>query len=113
MTLLPGTVGVAGYVGSLVLITSGYALVQAAESTALMASAERERRGVTSSLLALGRNVGFIAGASAMGALFSLGSGGAAHASESGLKLAFAASAVLAVLALSASVSTARKTQGI
>lgn len=112
MTVLPATLGVAGYVGSLVLITSGYALFQAANNTALMAGARKDQRGVTSALLALGRNVGLIAGASAMGALFSLGSGGAGIASESGLQVAFAASSAFAILALLLSVWAARRTEG-
>jgi MFS family permease len=110
MTVLPATLGVTGYVGSLVLITSGYALFQAATNTALMAGARKDQRGVTSALLALGRNVGLIAGASAMGALFSLGSGGAGIASESGLQVAFAASSAFAAIALGLSVWAARRT---
>src|SRR5690606_14081180 len=75
MMILPGKVGVAGYVLSLILITSGYALFQTANNTSLMAGADNEERGVTSALLSLGRNSGLIIGASAMGALFALGSG--------------------------------------
>lgn len=100
MMFLPAMFGVAGYVGSLTLITSGYALFQAANNTALMANARADQRGVTSALLALGRNLGLITGASAMGALFALGSGDAGTASESGLRIAFAASSGLVVLAL-------------
>lgn len=100
MMLLPGSLGLAGYVFSLVLITSGYALFQAANNTALMTGAPREQRGVTSAMLALGRNVGLITGASAMGTLFSLGSGGGGMASGSGLQAVFAAASVFVVLAL-------------
>ena len=108
MTLLPATFGVAGYVGSIVLITAGYALFQAANNTALMAGARKDQRGVTSALLALFRNVGLIAGASAMGTLFAAGSDGAGIASEFGLRVAFAASSAFVVLALGASVWAAR-----
>lgn len=100
MMLLPGRIGLAGYVLSLVLITSGYALFQAANNTALMGGAPKDQRGVTSALLALGRNVGLITGASAMGTLFALGSGGAAMATELGLQAVFAAASMFVVLAL-------------
>lgn len=111
MLILPGAFGLAGYVGSLVLITSGYALFQAANTTALMAGAPKEQRGVTSALLALGRNVGLITGASAMGALFALGSGSGV-ASEAGLQLAFAVSTSFVLLALGLSIWASRRTAG-
>jgi MFS family permease len=100
MILLPGSSGLAGYAFSLVLITSGYALFQAANNTALMGGAPKDQRGATSALLALGRNVGLITGASAMGTLFTLGSGGASMATDSGLQAVFAATSVFVVLAL-------------
>jgi len=100
MMLLPGSTGLSGYVFSLVLITSGYALFQAANTTALMTGATKDQRGVTSALLALGRNVGLITGASAMGTLFTLGSGGTGMASGSGLQAVFAAASLFVVVAL-------------
>ena len=110
MTILPGQFGVPGYVGSLVLITSGYALFQAANNTALMAGAPKEQRGVTSALLALGRNVGLITGASAMGALFAAGSGGSGNPGGTGLQVVFATAAVLVALALGLSAWAAGRT---
>jgi MFS family permease len=100
MMLLPGNSGLVGYVFSLVLITSGYALFQAANNTALMTGAPKDQRGVTSALLALGRNVGLITGASAMGTLFTLGSGGAGMASGSGLQAVFAVASLFVLFAL-------------
>lgn len=100
MMLLPGNIGLVGYVFSLVLITSGYALFQAANNTALMTGAPKDQRGVTSALLALGRNVGLITGASAMGTLFTLGSGGAGMASGSGLQAVFAVASLFVLSAL-------------
>ncbi|MGN6102253.1 MAG: MFS transporter [Devosia sp.] len=111
MMVLPGTVGLAGYVCSLVFITSGYALFQAANNTALMAGAQKDQRGVTSALLALGRNVGLITGASAMGALFTFASGGTAHAGWFGLQVVFAAASVFVVLALALTGWAARWTR--
>lgn len=100
MVLLPDRVGLWGYVGGLVLITSGYAVFQAANNTALLTGAPKDQRGVIAALLALGRNLGLITGASAMAALFALGSGGAGPGRLSGLQTAFAAASVLAAVAL-------------
>lgn len=95
MILLPGAFGVAGYVGGLAIITSGYALFQAANTTSVMRGAAAEQRGVTSALLGLSRNLGLITGASAMGAIFALGPTG-----EAGLQMTFAVALVLATAAL-------------
>jgi len=107
MALLAPALGVAGYVASLVLITAGYALFQAANNTAVMSSAGREQRGVASALLALARNLGLVLGASAMGALFVVGSRGLAMVNlapggEAGVRLTFLVAAALAGLALTA-----------
>jgi MFS family permease len=105
MTALPALFGVAGYVGSLALVTAGYALFQAANTTALTARAPAARRGVTSALIGLARNLGLVTGASAMGALFAFGARGQPllglpPGGETGLRLAFAVAAAAAVLAL-------------
>jgi MFS family permease len=107
MTWLPGTCGVTNYVASLALLTMGYALFQAANATAVMGAASADRRGVTSAMLALVRNLGLVTGASAMGALFALGSQGAGSAGpqgdgEAGLRLTFTVAVGLAALALAA-----------
>ncbi|MEO8683362.1 MAG: MFS transporter [Devosia sp.] len=106
MTLLPGWFGVTGYVTALAVITAGYALFQAANNTAIMNTATGELRGVTSALLGLSRNLGLITGASAMGALFALGSRGVAlwgldaGGGEAGMRLAFAVATAGAALAI-------------
>jgi MFS family permease len=74
MITLPAAFGVAGYIGSLAIITAGYALFQASNNTTVMNSATIERRGVTSALLGLTRNLGLMIGASAMGGVFAFGS---------------------------------------
>lgn len=76
LALLPATLGLPGYVVPIVLITSSYALFQAGNTTRIMADVTADRRGVTSGLLNLSRNLGLITGASAMGALFAFASGG-------------------------------------
>jgi len=105
MIALPGVVGVGGYVASLATITAGYALFQAAGNTAVVNGAAADRRGLVSALLALARNLGLVTGASLMGALFALGSGGIAPiglapGSTSGLQLTFAVAAAAAGIAL-------------
>lgn len=103
MTVLPSWMGVSGYVLSLVLITSGYGLFQAANNTAVMMRAAKDERGVFSALLALARNVGLVAGASVMGTLFAIGSGPKgqiAGGGQTGLQLVFAVALAMAVAAL-------------
>ena len=105
MMSLHGAIGVAGYAVSLATITAGYALFQAAGNTAVMNGAAAERRGLVSALLALARNLGLVTGASLMGAVFALGSGGIAPlglapGSTSGLQLTFAVAAAAAGIAL-------------
>lgn len=105
LPLLP-TFGVPGYIAPLVIITAGYALFQAANNTAVMATAQPEQRGVTSGLLNLSRNLGLISGASLMGALFALGAAtdematAGPAAVTAGMQLTFAVAAALMVIAL-------------
>lgn len=75
LALLPNLIGVAGYVLSIIVLTPGYQLFQAANNTASLADVAKDRRGTVSGLLGLSRNIGLIAGASAMGALFAFGVG--------------------------------------
>ncbi len=106
MVVLPASWGMTGYILSLVVITAGYGLFQAGNNTSVMNGAAKERRGVTSALLALGRNIGLISGASLMGTLFVLGTRGmlpVGSGGEAGLQLTFGAAAILAGLALAAS----------
>ena len=104
MVLLPTLFGVVGYIGSLAVITAGYALFQAATTTATLATAAPDQRGVTSALLGLARNLGLITGASAMGAIYTFGSAGGFHWSrtgaEVGLQASFSVAIVLAAVAL-------------
>jgi MFS family permease len=107
LTALPGRFGVGGYVASLVVITFGYALFQAANTTAVMQGAASDGRGVTSALLGLSRNLGLISGASAMGAVYAAGpriakAAGFGAGDEAGLRLTFVVAAGLAGLALGA-----------
>jgi hypothetical protein len=110
MTVLPGAFGAAGYAASLATITAGYALFQSANATAIMGSVASRNRGMTSGLLALARNTGLIAGASAMGAIFAVGTRGLPvlglpPGSFAGLQLVFAAASAAAALALSIAIA--------
>jgi MFS family permease len=106
LPLAPLTFGAAGYVAPLVVITSGYALFQAANSSAIMASAGADQRGAVSGLLNLSRNLGFITGASLMGAVFAWASGAGdvriapPAALAAGMRGTYALAAVLLVLAV-------------
>jgi len=107
LSLIPSTLGVAGYVLPLTALTAGYALFQAANNAAIMREVGVDRRGVVSGMLNLSRNLGLITGASLMGAVFALGAGGGdLAAAPSGvvadgmhLTFGFAATLVLAAIA--------------
>ena len=70
--------GVAGYIAPLVVITAGYALFLAANTTAVMSAIRSDQRGVISGLLNLSRKFGLITGASLMASVFAHGA--SAHA---------------------------------
>jgi MFS family permease len=103
---IPAMFGVAGYVAALVVATSGYALFQTANNTAVMGGVAPDRRGVVSGLLNLSRNVGLVTGASAMGAVFAFASGAAdvatadPEAVAAGMRMTFEVAAALAAAAL-------------
>ncbi|WP_448951381.1 MFS transporter [Labrys neptuniae] len=98
--------GVVGYVAGIVVLTPGYQLFQAGNNTAVMAGIRPERRGVTSGLVNLSRNLGLITGASAMGAIFRFASGtgdfatAPAEAVQSGMQVTFAVTALLIAVAI-------------
>lgn len=62
--------GALGYVLALVTITLGFSCFQTANSTDVMSKAEIQNKGVTSALLNLARNLGFITGATLMSSIF-------------------------------------------
>lgn len=105
LALTPVRFGVAGYVLPLAVVTLGYAQFQAANNSAVMAGAGAQR-GVVSGMLGLARNLGFIIGAAAMGALFawSAGTSDLAHARPQavadGMRASFAVAALLGAIGL-------------
>ncbi|TCK41706.1 putative MFS family arabinose efflux permease [Leucobacter luti] len=115
---LPVLLGLAGYLIALVILTPGYQLFLAANNTAALMKASRETRGAASGLLSLSRNLGLIAGASVMGALYGAvfddvvaSGGGAAGAAFGGAQMAFALGAGFVGLALAVAWSGARTTR--
>jgi len=115
LSMMPATLGVAGYIGPIAVMTVGYALFQTANNTAVMADADPEQRGVMSGMLNLSRNLGLITGASAMGAVFALASGASditaapAEAIATGMRITFAVAALLIVIALTIAVGAYRR----
>ena len=109
LALLPVSLGVAGYVLPIVVLTAGYAVFQTANNTAVMSGVGADRRGTISGLLNLSRNLGLITGASLMGAVFAFGAGGdgitraSAGAVARGMHTTFAGAAGLLVSALAIS----------
>ena len=103
--LTPVQLGVAGYVGPMLVLTPGYALLQAANNTGVMSGVLAAQRGVIAGVLSLARNLGLITGASVMGTVFSIASrtSGMAIASPdaiaTGLHMTFGLSAALLMLA--------------
>lgn len=83
LALTPGAAGVLGYVVPVAVMTSSYALFQAANNTAVLAEVPAARRGVVSGLLGLSRNLGLMTGAAVLGAVFALASGTADVATAS------------------------------
>jgi MFS family permease len=70
--LAPSIFGALGFALSAVLLSLGYQLFLSANSSAIMTDVTNERRGLVSGALSLSRNLGLIAGTSAMGGVFAL-----------------------------------------
>jgi MFS family permease len=115
LALLPRWFGVAGYVGALIVLTPGFQLFLAANNASVMMAASKAERGVLSGLLGLSRNVGLLAGASLMAAIFTalVGTGQIAQASASSIADAFTVSflisAALTALAMVLAVLRRRR----
>ncbi|QDZ00889.1 MFS transporter [Nitratireductor mangrovi] len=75
ISVLPGLLGITGFVLSLMLLTPGYQLFLAANNTVAMLTARDNQRGMMSGLLGLSRNLGFMTGASVLGAVFAAAAG--------------------------------------
>ncbi|RCW28742.1 MFS transporter [Ciceribacter lividus] len=115
LALLPEAIGLGGYVLAIVVLTPGYQFFQAANNVATLSGVPSDRRGTVSGLLGLSRNIGLVAGAAVMGAVFALGTGteDLAHAAPSaiaaGMRLTFLAAGGLMIAAI-VLVGLARRT---
>lgn len=88
LAFLPDTIGVVGYLLAITVLTPGYQLFQAANNTATLAHVARDQRGMASGALNLSRNIGLIAGASLMGAVFAFGAGSGQFTGATALDIA-------------------------
>jgi MFS family permease len=117
LAVLPRSLGAAGYIVSMMLMTSGYALFQAANNTAVMTGIGSGIRGVVSALLNLSRNLGLVTGASLMGAVFAFASGidGTGSAADSavaiGMRVTFAFGSLLGLAALAIALTARGQAQ--
>lgn len=98
--------GLAGYLVAVAMLTPGYKLFEAANNTAVMMDVPSGERGVVSGMLSLSRNLGLITGASVMGALFAFATASSditvasPAAVATGMRITFAVSAALIVIAI-------------
>ncbi|WP_445571778.1 MFS transporter [Pseudomonas sp. E102] len=112
LSRIPPAQGIAGYVLAIAVTTLGYALFQPANNAAVMAPVPDDKRGVVAGLLNLSRNLGFLSGASVLGAVFAavLPTNGISVASPedvtNGMHLTFAAGLALTALAWLISAAT-------
>ena len=116
LSMLPATLGIAGYIAPIVVITAGYGLFQTANNTAVMTDIRPDQRGVISGMLNLSRNLGLITGASVMGAVFALASAtidittARPEAVATGMRITFAVAAIVIVCAIVIALGTYPRT---
>src|SRR5690606_22092653 len=114
LSILPTTLGIPGFVASIVVLTSGYGLFQTANNAAVMSNVCADQRGVVAGMLGLSRNLGLVTGASAMGAVFALATGTTDIARAppadvaAGMRITFAVAAALVIVALAFSLAPIR-----
>lgn len=115
LAFLPNSIGVLGYVLSIVILTPGYQLFQSSNNTAALANVPADRRRTVSGLLSLSRNMGLIGGASVMGAVFGfgVGTGNLAHigpaAIASGMQLTFLLAGGMITVAIGITIFVRRR----
>lgn len=97
LVFLPDSYGLTGYIVALLLLTPGFQLFLAANTTHLMTIVTEDQKGVTSGLLGLSRNLGFISGTCVLGLCFSYWVGESPISSASPDKIRMAFSTTFAV----------------
>jgi MFS family permease len=112
LSIIPASLGIFGYVCSMIVLTAGYALFQTANNTAVMTDVHPDQRGVISGMLNLSRNLGLITGASVMGAVFAFGSAtiditmARPEAIATGMSITFAVAGIMILFALALAMSS-------
>lgn len=112
LSAIPAAFGIAGYITAIFVLTPGYQLFQAANNTAILTDIRSDRRGVTSGMLNLSRNLGLITGASVMGAVFAFAAEtndiatASSEAVATGMRITFAVAAALMVGAIVIAVAS-------
>ena len=115
LSAFSGVFGIGGYIIAIAILTPGYQLFQAANSTSVMTNILPGQQGLMSGLLNLSRNLGLITGASVMGAVFFLASGAnemisaGAEAILIGMRITFAVAGTLVVFALAIAIYSSNK----
>ena len=115
LAVLPGLLGLPGYIASVAVLTPGYQLFQAANGTTVMADVSPAQRGVVAGLLNLARNLGLVTGASAMGAVFAVAAAApdiataGPEALATGMRTTFAVAATLLLVALAVAAAACRR----
>lgn len=111
LALLPGWLGLPGYMAGTVLLAPGYQLFLAANTTAVLGSVEARLRGTASGTLNLARNIGMVTGASAMGLLFTTAAGTSDVTAESrsALETGLLVTYLVAAAGLVAAVTVSRR----
>lgn len=105
LCIFPQAFGVPGYIFSILLLSPGYQLFQAANNTSVMSQVSQDDRGVFSGLLSLSRNLGLITGASVMGSIFSYSADSHQISSASsasivfGMRMTFSAATLFVLIA--------------
>ena len=106
LSMMPTTFGICGYISSIVVMTTGFALFQTANNTAVMADIQPHQRGLISGMLNLSRNLGFITGTAVLGAVFAFASAtpdiatAGPEAVAAGMRTTFAVATMLVLTAL-------------
>lgn len=114
LAVAPESLGLAGYLAPIALVTASYALFQAANNTMMIASATASDRGLVSGLLNLSRNLGLLTGAAMMGAFFAFAVGATdvaqarPEAIAYGMRITFLMGAAFVVLAMAIALAGAR-----
>jgi len=109
LAFLPMAFGLPGYLSAIAVLTPGYQLFQAANTTEALTATPSDRRGVVSALLGLARNLGLVSGSAGLGGLFAwMAEPGGADKAASALQLTFTIAAVLAAVALAVALRPRR-----